>query len=234
MKKLVLSLVAIVAFVNMTFAQKNLDKGTIKMELTEITATDPQMAMQLEMMKGSSTEIKFGDGVQATTADMMGGMVKVKTYSNQKEDKYDMLMDMMGKKMWISSTISEMAKDPQQDAIKKSAVITPDKKATKEILGYKCYKISVTSPELAEMEVEAYVTEDIKGGQGLIQGFQTVEMPGFPLEFTIKNAMMNITMQATAISDEVDMSKAVPNTTGYKKYTMEEFRKQMGGMGMGF
>jgi len=46
--------------------------------------------------------------------------------------------------------------------------------------------------------------------------------------------MMNITMQATAISDEVDMSKAVPNTTGYKKYTMEEFRKQMGGMGMGF
>ncbi|MBK8392333.1 MAG: hypothetical protein IPL23_25075 [Saprospiraceae bacterium] len=234
MKKLVLSLVAIVAFVNMTFAQKNLDKGTIKMELTEITATDPQMAMQLEMMKGSSTEIKFGDGVQATTADMMGGMVKMKTYSNQKEDKYDMLMDMMGQKMWISSTISEMAKDPQQDAIKKSAVITPDKKATKEILGYKCYKISVTSPELAEMEVEAYVTEDIKGGQGLIQGFQTVEMPGFPLEFTIKNAMMNITMQATAISDEVDMSKAVPNTTGYKKYTMEEFRKQMGGMGMGF
>ena len=71
MKKLVLSLVAILAFVNMTFAQKNLDKGTIKMELTEITATDPQMAMQLEMMKGSSTEIKFGDGVQATTADMM-------------------------------------------------------------------------------------------------------------------------------------------------------------------
>ncbi|HOY12864.1 MAG TPA: hypothetical protein PLY70_06970 [Saprospiraceae bacterium] len=234
MKKLVLSLVAILAIVNMTFAQKNLDKGTIKMELTEITATDPQMAMQLEMMKGSSTEIKFGDGVQATTADMMGGMVKMKTYSNPKEDKYDMLMDMMGQKMWISSTISEMAKDPQQDAIKKSAVITPDKKATKDILGYKCYKISVTSPELAEMEVEAYVTEEIKGGQGLIQGFQTVEMPGFPLEFTIKNAMMNITMQATAISDEVDMSKAVPNTTGYKKYTMEEFRKQMGGMGMGF
>lgn len=233
-KVLLLVLLLTFTFVG-SWAQTMLDKGTIKMELTDIKAADPNLAMQLEMMKGSRTEVIFTPTTQATVADMMGGMVKITTVSDKDADKFDMLMDMMGQKMWIASTISEMANDPKQQAVKNTTEIKADKADTKEILGHKCYKVSISSPEMEEMTVEAYVTEEIKGaGQGLIQGFQSVELPGFPLEVVIKNAMMDITMQAKEISDKVDNSKLSPKTDGYKKMTMDEFKKQMGGMGMGF
>lgn len=235
MKKLGIYLAAFLFAIAPSVAQKVFDKGTVKMEITEIKSADPQMAMQLEMMKGSKTEVIFTEKIQATVADMMGGMVKITSVSNTESDQFDMLMDMMGQKMWINSTISELAKDPQQAAIKNTTVVKVDKTVTKEILGHKCYKVSISSPEMAEMTVEAFVTEDIKGsGQSLIQGFQSVELPGFPLEVTIKNAMMDITMIAKEVTDTVDTAKLNPKKDGFKKMTMEEFKKQMGGMGMGF
>ena len=235
MKKLVLNLFLFFLAGTSVFAQTQLKQGTIKMEITDIKSADPNLAMQLEMMKGSRTEVSFTDKVQATVADMMGGMVKITTVSNQEADKFDMLMDMMGQKMWITSTISEMSSDPKQQAVKNTTEIKADKSDTKEILGHKCYKINISSPEMEEMSVVAYVTDEIKGGgQGLLQGYQSVELPGFPLEIIIKNAMMDITMQAKEISDKVDTAKFTPKTDGFKKMTMEEFKNQMGGMGMGF
>ena len=61
-------------------AQKVIAKGTVKMEITKVTSDDPQMAMGLEMMKGSQTEVAFKDDQYLTSVDMMGGMVKMKIW----------------------------------------------------------------------------------------------------------------------------------------------------------
>lgn len=210
--------------------QKVLDKGIVKMEITKVTSDDPQMAMGLEMMKGSQTELAFKADQYITSMDMMGGMVKMKILIEQGKNMMNMLMDAMGNKTWIETKLDE-AQDAKQKEIGKLTKVEYDKNDTKEILGYKCYKMSITNPEMEGMTATGYITEDIKTKANLIQGFQTAELAGYTLEFTMSNPKFSMTMTAVDIKDSVDDSKFTLDTKGYKKMTMEEFKKSMGGMG---
>lgn len=144
-----------------------------------------------------------------------------------------MLFDMMGNKTWIESKLDD-AQTPQQKEIASKSKIEYDKSNTKDILGYKCYKMTVTNPEMEGMTVTAYVTEDIKTKANLIQGFQSLEFSGYTMEFTVGNPQFSMTYTAVEIKDSVDDSKFAYDTKGYKKMTMEEFQKSMAGMGGGF
>ena len=78
MKKHLLSfllLVAPIALITIN-AQKALEKGTIKMEITKVGSDDAQMAQQLEMAKGTSFTIIFKGDESITKTSLMGGMVK--------------------------------------------------------------------------------------------------------------------------------------------------------------
>lgn len=55
----------------------------------------------------------------------------------------NMLFDVMGQKMWLESTLEE-SQTAQQKEIASKSKIDYDKNDTKEILGYKCYKMTVT------------------------------------------------------------------------------------------
>ena len=211
-------------------AQKSLSKGLVKMEITQVSSPDPQTASMLEMMKGSQTEIYFNDKKHATKMSMMGGMVEVKTYINQESKGFDMLMDMMGQKMWIASNLDEMANDEQA---KKAATskVEYNKADKKEILGYHCYAMTVTMPDVPDMKLTGYVTEEIKTDANIIQGMQAIKFAGFPIEYTVENTQMKMTMTAVEIKDVVEEDKMVAKTDGYTKMTMEEFKKKMGGMG---
>lgn len=203
------------------------------MEVTNVSAEDPQMAMGLEMMKGSQTEVFFKNEQYVTHMDMMGGMVKMQVHVEKEKNMMNMLFDMMGNKTWIESKLDD-AQTPQQKEIASKSKIEYDKSNTKDILGYKCYKMTVTNPEMEGMTVTAYVTEDIKTKANLIQGFQSLEFSGYTMEFTVGNPQFSMTYTAVEIKDSVDDSKFAYDTKGYKKMTMEEFQKSMAGMGGGF
>ncbi len=214
-------------------AQKVLEQGTVKMEITAVNSEDPQMAMGLEMMKGSQTALYFKADKHATYMNMMGGMVEMKIFVETALNQMNMLFDMMGQKMWIESKLDE-SQTAQQKEIATKSKIEYNKSDTKEILGYKCYKMTVSNPEMEGMSVTGYVTEQIKTKANLIQGFQSLEFSGYPMEFTVGNPQFSMTMTAVDVKDSVDESKLKYDTKGYKKMTMEEFQKNMGGMGMGF
>ncbi|MBC7886205.1 MAG: hypothetical protein H7X99_12065 [Saprospiraceae bacterium] len=230
---LILSLIGFLSVSYVSNGQKILEQGNVKMELTNVNSDDPQMAMNLEMMKGSRTDLYFKADKYVTYMDMMGGMVKMKIYVEQVKEEMNMFFDMMGQKMWIESTFDK-AQSAQQKEISAKSNIVYDKADTKDILGYKCYKMTVTNPEMEGVTVNGYVTEDIKTKANLIQGFQSLEFAGYPMEFTIGNPQFSMTMTAIEINDKVDDAKFVYDTKGYKKMTMEEFQKSMGGMGGGF
>lgn len=216
------------------YAQKTLTKGTVKMEITDVASDDENMAMALEMMKGTETDLYFKDDKYVTKVNMMGGMVNMSTHISEEKNSFDMLMDAMGQKMWISSTLEETKNSPEAKQAE-NAKVEYDKADTKEILGYKCHKVTITIPDSEDMTVTGYVTEDIKTKANLIQGMQALQLNGFPMEFTVKNPMMSMTMKTTKVSDELDEAMLTLSTDGYKKMTMEEFQQSMGGMGgMGF
>ncbi|KXK39224.1 MAG: hypothetical protein J5I52_00375 [Saprospiraceae bacterium] len=212
-------------------AQKTLEKGSLTMEITKISAEDPQMEMGLSALKGSQTEMIFDQDKYMTISSMMGGMVNTKVRINKKENAFDLFMDAMGNKMWVESKLDE-SQTPEEAAIAKHTKIVYDKNDTKEILGYKCYKATITNPEMdKDMEIIAYVTPDIKASGNMMQGFQSVSLDGLHMEFTMKNPQFSMTFRAVDIKDTVDESKFNIDTKGYKKMTMEEFKNSMGNMG---
>jgi len=217
------------AFLAQGISQKTLSEGMVKMELTDIQADDPQMAMQLEMMKGTTVSISFNKEKYVTDMNMMGGMVVTKSYVVEAEKKLNLFMDMMGQKFWIESDLEETVTPEQKEMAEKSK-ITYDENDKKEILGYPCYKMMIHNPDM-EMEVTGYVTEAIKTKANVIRGFETLEYKGLPLEFTAQNSAFSMTMTATKLDDKVDSSVFNFDSPGYKKMTMKEFQDSFGGMG---
>lgn len=230
MKKILLSLLTVLSFTVLINAQ--MTEGYVKMEITEATSDDEQMAMGLSMLKGAVTEVFFKGDQHVSKTDMMGGMVKMTNLINKKDNTMDMLMDAMGSKIWVNSPLDE-AQDQGQEAVK-NAKVTYDKADTKEILGHKAYKFMVSIPDIQGMTVTGYATDAIKTDANVIQGMNGLKMDGFPLEFTVVNPQMKMTMQTTEVKESVDTKVFEMNTEGYTKMTMEEFSKSMGGMGMGF
>ncbi len=232
MKKHLLSfllLVAPIALITIN-AQKTLDKGTIKMEITKVGSEDAQTAQMLEMMKGTSFTVIFKGEESITKTSMMGGMVNTDVKMNKKSGKMDMYMDMMGQKMWIETDEAEAQKGQIKPTIEEV------KSDTKELLGYKTFRVNIKNAEAPDMKISAYITKEIKAPVNGIQGLQAVELSGFPLMVIMESPQMSMTIETKELSEEMDESALTVDTAGYKKMTMEEFQKSMGGMGggMGF
>jgi hypothetical protein len=240
MKKILFNLIVLLAFSTITFAQKTLSSGFIKMEIVDISSNNPQVAMSMEMMKGTATDIYFNEQKTLTKMNMMGGMVEITNLYNNSTEKVDMLFNAMGQKMHIESTKEE------RDALEGDAAnmlnnmkVEEDPSDTKTILGYKCVKVKVTNPSAGQgMSIDMYVAKDIKASSKSMQGLQNVEINGFPLETTINSAEPNMTMvmRAVDLKTEVNDKVFTLKTDGYQKVSMKDFQKMMGSMGgaMGF
>lgn len=234
MKKVLLSLFTVCLFAMSLTAQ--MTEGVVTMEVTEATSDDQQMAMQLGMLKGATTTIYFTDKQSLTSMDIMGGMMVSKSYSNAANNTMDIMIDAMGNKVWVSSPLDEAKKLQQKEGVD-NAEVTYHKEETKEIMGYKAHKVTVTMPETqAGMSITGYVTDEIKTDATVINGAEGLNIDGFPLEFTVVTPQMTVTIAATDIKKEVDAAVFAPNTEGYQKMTMEQFTQSLGGMsgGLGF
>ena len=215
-------------------AQKTLDKGYIKMEITDVSSADEQMAAMLEMMKGTQTEIFFADGNHMSKMDMMGGMVKMQTLFQKEGESIDMLFDMMGQKMHIATTTKEMeAKNGDQKDAMEGMEIVYDEEDTKEILGYKCVKAKVMDPKTKKAMVEMYISREIKADSKMLQGMQHFDLEGYPLELIMNQPQMSLTLATVELKEEVDTSVFKLNTDGFTKMTFDEFSEKMGAMGGG-
>ena len=215
MKKHLLSLLLLVAPIALITinAQKTLDKGTIKMEITKVGSEDAQTAQMLEMMKGTTFTIIFKGNESITKTSMMGGMVNTDIKMDQKSGKMDMYMNMMGQKMWIETSQDEASKS--QGQVK--AAVEAVKSDTKEILGYNTYRVNIKSADTPNMKISAYVTEDVKAPANGIQGLQNVDLPGFPLMVIMESPQMSMTLETKKLSGEMDESALTVDTSGYKK-----------------
>jgi len=217
-------------------AQKTLNEGVVKMELTEATSDNEQMSAVFEMMKGSETNYYFNNAKALVSQTFMGGMISMSTISDSETDEVTMLFDMMGQKMMVETTNKEMNaanETPEAKKAMENLKIDYDKATTKEILGYTCYKANVDAG--TGMKVELFVTEDIKASNTLIKGLEGMQLEGFPLEMKMNTPEFKMLYTATEILNEVDPAMLKADATGYKKMTFQEFQQTMGAMGgMGF
>lgn len=230
MKKTLFLIALAFATISTTFAQQ-LQDVTLVYEITDVKADDANMAMQLEMMKGSKTTITLQGKKTATSSDMMGGMVKINVLANEESDNMDLTVDAMGQKFWVNSKLSDDKKDPKKAAALESSSVTYNKDKKKTIAGYECYEATLSNTAAPEMKIVMYVSEAIKPTSAMLQGFQGIALSGCPLEISTTNAMFTLVMSAKEVKKTVDASAFNIKTDGFKKMTMEEFQKSMGGFG---
>ena len=209
-------------------------KGVLTMEVVDASSTDAQVAAQMEMVKGTQIEVSYLDQMSLTNIISMGGLMNVSVKLAETGDM-DLLLDVFGQKMWVTSTKAELdiakaeagASDPE---------FVYDENDTKEIAGFQCYKVTMTNPDAEGFKIEAYITEEIKANAAVIQGVDISEFRGFPLEYSISSSApsMNLTFTTTDYSADVDASVFDVKTDGFTKMTMEELQSLGGAGGFGF
>lgn len=198
-------------------SDEGLKKGYVKMEITDVSSDDEQMAQMLEMMKGTETEVFFAEGQSLTVMNMMGGMVQVKNMLNAEGDM-NMYMDAMGNKIHMQASKAELMKaKAEQPSGFDDLEFEYDMEDTKEIMGFKCYKMKSVDDEDSEMKFEAYITEEIKTNAAIIQGADLSKFKGFPLEYNIDMGQMSMIITCKDFKKEVDSAVFDIKADGYQK-----------------
>ena len=203
-------------------AQTALKKGSVTYSMT-MSGNDEAAAMMGE----STISVHFDEKMQATDMNMMGGMMMMKTITpigNLKDSK--MAIEVMGMKYEIIEVGEEALKaNKGLGNLENALEVSYDKKDTKEIAGFKCYKATVNMNDGTKSTL--YITEAIAPQMGAAES--KLKLAGYPLEITTQTAQGEMVMKATKFSKEVP-AEAFKVGEGYTKTTMEEFQKQMGGM----
>lgn len=224
MKKITQIALTALLFVGITAnAQTQLKKGSVTYSMTMPGASEEMAAM------GESTiTVHFNETMQATDMSMMGGMMLMKTIvptANKKDSK--MTMEVMGMKYEITDVGEEASKTSKGlSNLDDAKEIVYDKKDTKEIAGFKCYKATVAMNDGTKSTF--YITEAI-APQAPTSPEAKIKLTGYPLEMTVQTAQGEMNMKATKFSKEIP-ADAFKVGEGFTKVTMEEFQKQMGGM----
>lgn len=211
-----IALVAFAIFSTQFYAQTKTGAVTYEMSMPD----NEEMAA----MGTNTIKISFNEKSSATQIDMMGGMISIKTITLDKTNVKDsrMLMDMMGKKYEVTGESAGFG-NSEVASLKDAESVTYDKKDTKEILGYKCYKavVKMTGGTTSNF----YVTEAI-ATQGKAE--DKIKLAGFPLEIEVNSEKGKIIMLATAF-DKAPSATCFTVPEGYKKVTQEELQQELGG-----
>jgi hypothetical protein len=211
-----IALVAFAIFSTQFYAQTKTGAVTYEMTMPD----NEEMAA----MGTNTIKISFNEKSSATQIDMMGGMISIKTITLDKTNVKDsrMLMDMMGKKYEVTGESAGFG-NSEVASLKDAESVTYDKKDTKEILGYKCYKavVKMTGGTTSNF----YVTEAI-ATQG--KADDKIKLAGFPLEIEVNSEKGKIIMLATAF-DKAPSATCFTVPEGYKKVTQEELQQELGG-----
>jgi GLPGLI family protein len=154
----------------------------------------------------------------------MGAIGTVTVIADTKTKQALTLMNMMGKKTAIESTMD--AQPPKGEELPDYDVEVTNE--TKMILGYKCTKAIMTAEDGTVMT--GWFTKEIAAPtEG--QKYYNAQMPGFPLSFNVTMDGMNVQIMATAFDKKAPAKSVfdmkVPE--GYEVQTMEEFQRSVSG-----
>lgn len=188
----------------------------------EFSSDNPDMAMALPMMVGSTMDLYFMP--EKSKLEMaMGTFMKTITTVDVKTQKGLMLMEIMGSK---SATEINLSNANAENATEPKTIVTNE---TKSIIGYNCTKIIVQGEDGSETTL--WVTNELEAPLKEQKYFGNTEIEGVPLEFTTLNKEMTIHFTATKYDGNVDantFSMEIPE--GYTMITEEEMKN----MGQGF
>lgn len=236
MKNLTLVL-ALLLSVTAMMAQGVTKEGYFQFEITDVSSEDENTASMIQMMKGSTVDVYFKKDKQRVDLDMMGGMMKMSTFTGQKgETPNTLYMDMMGRKIKVPMDEKELEKFQQKGQAGDVGKANVKKVAgqNRNILGFDCSKVIITYSEQPDMEMTAYVTNEISSPSSVIQNASAdVDLGGFPLMYTIVHPQMTMTYEAVKHEKSVTADK-FNDPDGYEELTFEEFVQSMGALsGMG-
>src|SRR5690606_37239141 len=120
----------------------------------DFSSDNPEMAMALPMMQGSTMELYFMPNKSKINMTM-GTFMKMNTTADTKTDKGLMLMEIMGNKTATELDLSKADKESKPEDAK--VEVTSE---TKEIVGYKCTKTIVRDAE--GNEAIMWIANDLK------------------------------------------------------------------------
>lgn len=190
--------------------------GYIKynMSYTESSMTKEELEMMPE-----ETEMWFkGDLVKLRMPMGMGMQSDVLIL----KDKVVLLMDLMGNKLAMESTKTEVEKE--NSATKKAVVKLIDGE-TKNVAGYDCKKAILSTP--GEKDMIVWYSDKIKSNGSWY--FQMSEIKGFPLEFSMKTGEISVRMSAKEVRMENVDDAEFTVSSDYKVMTQADMMKMMGG-----
>lgn len=250
--KRIVTLLVVALFCTINSVQAQLTSGSIKMEITDfgMPGMDDKdgMAGQMEsMMKGMSMTINFRPGEQVTEMSMMGMMNMKQHFQEGMMIQY---MDVMGQKIMIKTpTGMDAFKELglSEEDIKEAYQITYDKSSSKNILGYDCYKATISMdlskmgqaddlPEgMSNMDMILYISKDIKIDNFSMQQLPGIQLEGAPLSMEMDMGMMKMTYEATEINKSVDPNIFAKPEGDYREMSIEDMKKMgMNPGGFGF
>ncbi len=208
---------------------KTFDSGSVTYKMTFEGAD----AMTAAMFGDASMTLSFDQSGNNNVDIKMGMIMDVKVVYNAKKEGAITLMSipMMGKNIAVEMDKAQLAEANEKQSEGKAPTITYDKKDTKKIAGYDCYRADIKNEDGTTLVV--YVTDKIKGAlsRDMQTKFQGLE--GFPLEYNVETEAGGMTFSATEVKAQTfkaeDFALTIPD--GYEIMTYEELMEMTGGAG---
>ncbi|MCR9172661.1 MAG: hypothetical protein NXI10_09230 [bacterium] len=192
--KFIYSLVAVLAFTFAGFAQKGV---YVKYE-TNIDASGEEGEMMAMMMNGSTMQVA-SSSKKTWVKTQMGTMMTMEMEMDLKEDQMTIFMSGMMGNMAFQGDPEELGKDEEET--EGPEVVLHDE--TKEILGEKCKKATITD---SEGNTSTYwYTENFKRPEGMDQMPNSI--PGLCLQMEMGAEGMTMTYTAIEFEDRADMEE---------------------------
>lgn len=186
------------------FAMSYSESGMSKEELA-MMPEETEMWFKSDLMK---LRMPMGMGVQSDVLIL--------------KDKVVLMMDIMGNKLAMETTKSDVEK---QNGASKKAVVKLIDGELKIIAGYNCKKAIISAPDEKDMIV--WYTDKVKSNGSWY--FQMAELKGFPLEFSMKSGEMSIRMSAKEVRMEEVGDAEFRVSPEYKFMSQDDVMKMMGG-----
>jgi hypothetical protein len=202
-----------------TFSFCQQKEGHISYSIT-YSSELPELKSQLAMMEGSYMEVYFKNYTTKTEL-AMGTLMKMITISNSETDNLLMLMSGAAGERAVKTTIKEVVA-ADGDTIEP---ILKFENVTKEVLGFKCKKVTQTDQDgsVTIMWYTEDIAIDMSGQKNLI-----AKIPGVPLLYEISQNGVNMVISAYKMDKKIGKNTdeifnfSIPE--GYTEMTLEEMK----------
>lgn len=190
----------------------------------EMKSDNPDMQMAIGMMQESSMDL-FVLGSKTRVDMKMGTMMELSTITDQSEEVLMLMSGMFGKNAIVTS-VSELEKNKEE--FPEPTLTLIDK--TKNIKGFTCKKALLTDADGNE-SLFWYTDEIVVSKKG--QSYLSSNVPGFPLEYSIKVNGMTMVLTVSEIVKKLDKSQKknfeIKIPEGYTEMTLDQLQG-LGGM----